>query len=90
MSCGEEGLNLIKEKKYDLIIIDYFLPDINGEIIIKNIIKNNLIDTQNIIVTSVFDEVESELTKNLGICAFLPKPINIKKFYDICDIKLFD
>ena len=88
---GIYGINLIKKYKYNLILIDYLLPDINCDVIIKNLLENNLIDNlDNIVITTAYDEnFMSEINKNLNIKYFLPKPINIKLLQSICEQILF-
>ncbi len=36
-SCGEEALRLVREKDYDLILLDIMLPDIDGYEVLKRI-----------------------------------------------------
>ena len=54
-STGKEAIQIIKEEKIDIIILDLKLPDISGKKIISYIEEHNLIKYKNsIIVVSGF------------------------------------
>ena len=83
-----------KENYYDLVLMDWNMPDINGIEATKNIKQyctqqNNFIPSS-IIMTSAYrqEEIVDE-AKNVGIEIFLQKPFNLVSIYKVlCKIFL--
>lgn len=72
-SNGEEFYKLIKNKKYDIILLDIELPDISGYEILEYIKKNTKIP---VIIQSVYGDVKNiEKSKLLGADFHIGKPI---------------
>jgi len=78
---GEEGIELYKSKKPDIIVTDLNMPKLNGIDMIKKI---KSIDSQQIIIiTSAFGDVDNLMEAlNNGANGFISKPIDIEKFND--------
>lgn len=75
---AHEALKLIEKKKYDLIFIDYMMPDINGAQLYEKIKENcpKVIETTPIFAISAITSTDiREKLINLGFSGFLPKPI---------------
>jgi predicted ATPase/signal transduction histidine kinase/CheY-like chemotaxis protein/HPt (histidine-containing phosphotransfer) domain-containing protein len=81
---GEEGIKKIKENKFDMIIIDWNMPELNGIDTIKKI-RNEFSpnDIPSIIMVSAYniDEIK-EAGKNVGINGFLTKPVQKSNLTD--------
>lgn len=80
----ESGIKAIEELKksalesspYDLILLDYHMPDIDGVEVIKRGQEMGVITTENIIMlTSGYIKEESEKARKVGIRTILNKPI---------------
>lgn len=70
---GEIGFNLANSNNYDLIIIDYLLPKINGQEIIERLRKNNC--PSSILAISVCDKCQNKINMlNKGADDYLSKP----------------
>lgn len=84
---GELGLQKLKNTMYDLILLDYLLPDFNGDIVLKKAIEYGyIVDTKNIILsTSYVDPLLTKKISNIGISKFLFKPISVKELYSYTD-----
>lgn len=79
-SDGEEGLELYKEHRPELIISDIQMPKMDGLLLSKKILE---IDSQaKIILTTAFNE-ESHLkeSKRLNIFDYIKKPIDLNDLY---------
>ena len=64
----------------EVIILDYMLPDINGNIVCKTIKSNpKFANTRIIIVSGVVNESEIQDLLNAGAEDFLKKPFNISE-----------
>ncbi len=71
---GEEGLRLAQEEKFDLILLDLFLPKLTGYEVLKRLKDNPETDTIPVLVLSgVAKPKELEETMNIGATHFLTK-----------------
>lgn len=73
---GMKGMELIKNQKPDLIILDLIMPYFDGLSLLKNIYEEN-ITTKVIILTSIGTEDTITRAKELGASYFLMKPIEL-------------
>lgn len=75
---GYDAGVMTQEFRPDLIILDYMLPDVNGNIVCKTIRQNPLFEhTKIIIVSGVVNQDEINEMLNLGANDFLKKPFSI-------------
>ena len=82
-SSGYEAGIMTHQFNPDLIILDYMLPDINGNIVCKTIKSNpEFAATRIIIVSGVVNESEIEELLNAGAEDFMKKPFNIAELID--------
>jgi len=71
---GEKGLNLIKQEKFNLILLDLLLPKINGFEVLKNIKKDpSLKNVPVIALTNLEEEENIKKAKELGAIDYLTK-----------------
>ncbi|MGG8495738.1 response regulator [Tenacibaculum sp. TC6] len=74
---GEEGINVLKNKKIDLIISDVMMPKMNGIEFKKEIEKNS--ETKNIpfvMVTALGNEENKIEAFNIGVSDYIVKPFS--------------
>ncbi len=76
---GSEGLRLINENKYDLIILDIMLPDASGFELCKAIRRTQT--TPVIFLTSLGSEESILKGYELGADDYVVKPFNVKTLY---------
>ena len=82
-STGYDAGMLTTEFMPDLIILDYMLPDINGNIVCKTIRQNpNFEHTKIIIVSGVVNQDEINDLLKSGADEFVKKPFNIEKIIE--------
>lgn len=74
---SSEGLEIIKEKKLDLIILDIFLPDGNGLEVCKKIRSTSKIPIT--LISAKGDESDKVLGLGLGADDFITKPFSINE-----------
>jgi two-component system OmpR family response regulator len=82
-STGYDAGILTHEFSPDLVILDYMLPDINGNVVCQTIRKNpNFEHMKIVIVSGVVNQDEiNELLKS-GADEFVKKPFNIEKLIE--------
>jgi len=69
--------------KPDVILLDYMLPDVNGNVVCRTIKSNpNFEDTRIIIVSGVVKEEEIQDLLESGAEGFIKKPFNIVELTD--------
>ncbi len=71
-----EGLNALKYQKIDVVIVDYFLPDMNGLALLKQIQKNYPDTLRVLMATIMSDDLETEI-QLAKIDHFIEKPVTI-------------
>jgi two-component system, OmpR family, response regulator len=76
---GTEGLKFIREKKFDIVLLDLAMPEFSGFDVINSLLKEGLLTKQKIILftaSSVLDsEIEELITKGVHSC--IRKPVDL-------------
>lgn len=70
---GELAMKAFQEKKFDLLVADLRLPDINGMEVIKQV-KEQKPDTEVIVITGYGTTATAVEAMKIGVHDFLPKP----------------
>ena len=76
---GQEALGYMKENKVDLVILDVFMPFMNGVEFLKKLREQKL-KTEVIMVTAANDTSTLEETMHLGVIDYLVKPFALERF----------
>lgn len=74
---GRNGLSLIKEKKFDAVILDMAMPKFSGIDVIEQLEKDNMLKNNKIIIltaVSIENKMIDEILKK-GVFTFLTKPV---------------
>ena len=69
---GQEALDIVKKKKFDLIILDLLMPNMNGWDFLKKI-RDSGLKTKVIIVSNYDQEIERQRALQAGASAYLVK-----------------
>ncbi len=81
---GQPGLELVRESRPDLVLLDLHLPDVSGEDILEDLASNP--DTASIpvvIVSAAASKGRVERLRERGARAYLTKPIDLAELYDV-------
>ncbi len=82
-SSGYDAGVLTEQFNPDLIILDYMLPDVNGNVVCRTIRQNpRFKDTKIIIVSGVVKQDEIDTLLAAGADDFIKKPFNISKLLE--------
>ncbi len=77
---AEDGLEKVKEKKFDLIISDLKLPgEMTGMDLLKKV-KEMHPDTHLILMTAYGSDAVKEDAEKIGVEAYFEKPFKLKEF----------
>ena len=75
---GEEGLELLKGQSFDLILLDIWLPEMNGIDVLKKV--KAMEDNPQVVMISGHGTIESAVNSTkLGAFDFLEKPLSLEK-----------
>ncbi|HLN00554.1 MAG TPA: ATP-binding protein [Bryobacteraceae bacterium] len=83
---GRLGLDLAREHRPDLILLDLHLPDISGEDVLYALRQEPALQNTPIIVISA-DATRGRIERlqSMGVLDYLPKPLDIKRFLQLLD-----
>jgi DNA-binding NtrC family response regulator len=70
---GELAMKAFKEKRFDLLVADLRLPDMNGMDVIKQV-KEQEPETEVIVITGYGTTAKAVKAMKMGVHDFLPKP----------------
>ena len=78
---GRNGLNLITQEKFDLVLLDLAMPDFSGYDIMTSLIKNGRIGDVKIIVLTASSVTDAEMDAFIakGVKACIKKPVRLEE-----------
>ncbi|MEK0339587.1 MAG: response regulator [Nitrosopumilus sp.] len=76
---GREGLQAIKDKKFDLLLLDLSMPDFSGADVIDALVKDGLMNKQKVVIFTASSATEEEYGPLLekGAHSVLKKPLDV-------------
>ena len=75
---GIEALDELQQKKIDILLLDIYMPKMNGFEVLTRVQEDSRLSNIPIMVLSS-DEVEKKKSLKMGVDAFIPKPFNLKE-----------
>ncbi len=79
-SDGESGLNLLKEEKFDLFLLDLMMPGMSGMDVLRETASEK-IDVPSIVITAHATVQTAVEAMKLGAFDYITKPFNLEEFY---------
>lgn len=76
---GQDGVNMIKSEKPDLVLLDLAMPKFSGEDVVNELLKDGPIEGYNIYLftaSAITEKSIGELLK-LGVKGYLKKPLRV-------------
>ena len=76
---SKEGLQAIKDKKFDLVLLDLSMPGFSGEDVLDALVKEGIMNKQMIIIFTASTASEQEFGPLLekGVHSLIRKPVDI-------------
>ena len=75
---GQEGLESIRNDKFDLILLDVAMPEFSGWDVIKSLKEEGVIESKNIVIfTASSDQKLFNDMKNAGVKDVFKKPFSV-------------
>ncbi|MBP9091904.1 response regulator [bacterium] len=82
-NCASEALALVEKNQFDLFIVDYLMPGMNGLELVKRLRENaSTRDARIILLTALHEEGLGEQAIAAGCDAFLTKPVRLNQLMD--------
>ena len=76
-SNGQQALGLIREQRFDLVLLDIMMPDLDGYGVLEQLRSEGLLTELPVIMVSSLDDIDSVARcVELGAEDYLPKPFN--------------
>jgi len=76
---SREGLQAIKDKKFDIVLLDLAMPEFSGADVIDALVKEGIMNKQKVIIFTASSATEEEYGPLLekGAHSILKKPLDI-------------
>jgi len=76
---GREGVKLIEDNTYDVVLLDLSMPGFSGIDVLDALAEKNLIRKQKIVLftASVHAGFDMESIMSRGVHSYIPKPIDV-------------
>ena len=87
-NSGQNGLNLIRQSKFDAILLDLNMPDFSGYDIIDSLEKEGRLKDENIFIftASSIEKLDEENMLKRGIISCIKKPIRVDELLKLLGI----
>lgn len=83
---GQQGLEAIRNEKYDLILLDLAMPEFSGWDVIKSLKQDRLIESRNIVIfTASSDPMIVEQMRNTGVKDIFKKPSSLEDLTELIE-----
>jgi len=81
---GREGLQAIKDKKFDIVLLDLSMPEFSGVDVIDALVKEGIIDKQKVVIFTASSATEKEYGPLLekGAHSILKKPLDVDELLE--------
>ena len=85
-STGYDAGMMTREFRPNVILLDYMLPDVNGNVVCERIKADpDLMDTRVVIISGVVQQEEIDGLMAAGADAFIPKPFQVDALVECID-----
>ena len=86
VATGYDAGMVTREFRPNIVLLDYMLPDVNGNIVCERIKSDSeLSDTKIIIISGVVRQAEIDCLLESGADAFIPKPFQVEDLIEKID-----
>ena len=75
---GREGVQAIKDKKFDVVLLDLSMPEFSGSDVIDALVKEDIMNKQKVVVFTATSPTKEEIEVFLekGAHSILKKPVD--------------
>ena len=75
---GKEGLQAIKDKKFDAVLLDLSMPEFSGADVMDDLVKEGIMNKQKVVIFTAASPTKKEIEQFLekGAHSILKKPVD--------------
>ncbi len=79
LNRGKDGVDAIKNEKFDIVLLDLSMPDFSGVDVVDALVKEGLMNKQKIVIFTASSATEKEYGPLLekGAHSILKKPLDV-------------
>ncbi len=79
---GRDGLQAIRDKKFDIVLLDLSMPEFSGVDVIDALVKDGIMKKQKVVIFTGTSPTEKEIDLYLakGAHSVLRKPLDVDEF----------
>jgi len=79
LNRGKDGVDAIKNEKFDIVLLDLSMPDFSGVDVVDALVKEGLMNKQKIVIFTASSATEKEYAPLLekGAHSILKKPLDV-------------
>jgi DNA-binding response OmpR family regulator len=82
---GQEALDLVDRARFDIVLLDLMLPDVNGFQFLRALRHTDQQDVPVVVVTSRTDPVNHFWARRLGAMEYIEKPVDGDYLMEVVD-----
>jgi len=84
VSTGQEGLRLMRDIKYDMVLLDLSMPDFSGVDVVDALVEEGIIRKQKVIIFTASSATEKEYAPLLekGAHSIVKKPLDVDELLE--------
>jgi len=81
---GKEGLELIRNQQFDIVLLDLSMPDFSGVDVIDALVRDGIMDKQKIVIFTASSATEKEYNPLLekGAHSIMKKPVDVDELIE--------
>lgn len=79
VSSGKEGIEILKNEQYDMLLLDLSMPDFSGVDVVDALVESGLIKKQKVVIFTASSATEKEYAPLLekGAHSIVRKPLDV-------------
>ncbi len=79
LNRGKDGVDAIKNEKFDIVLLDLSMPDFSGVDVVDALVKDGIMNKQKIVIFTASSATEKEYAPLLekGAHSILKKPLDV-------------
>jgi len=79
VSNGKEGIQMLKEKQYDMVLLDLSMPDFSGVDVVDALVEAGIMKKQKVVIFTASSATEKEYAPLLekGAHSIVKKPLDV-------------
>lgn len=79
VNSGKEGLEILKNEQYDMLLLDLSMPDFSGVDVVDALVESGLIKKQKVVIFTASSATEKEYAPLLekGAHSIVRKPLDV-------------